>query len=99
MRLRAPLEDGIPGLLCDEPPMSALLRSPPGSNNQLSRKRGGSDRTNLALAHEVTQRAKRLTDVRSIVRTMHLIEVDVVSAKPAQAVFDSSPYPPWRSAA
>ena len=38
----------------------------------------------LALVHEIRERAERVVDVGERVRAVHLVEVDVVGAQPAQ---------------
>jgi hypothetical protein len=44
--------------------------------------------TDLALVHEVGERAERLLEVRVLVEAMDLVQVDVVDVQALQAVLD-----------
>ena len=59
-----------------------------GFDNALGRICGVTDHAYLALTHEVGERADGLFEVDPLVRSMHLVEVDVVGVETAQTVFD-----------
>jgi len=66
----------------------AALGHPLGLDDLRGRERGGADRTHLAGADEVGQRAERLVDVGVHLGAVDLIEVDPVGPQAAQAVLD-----------
>src|SRR5256885_2755851 len=58
----------------------------------------GPEVADLALAHEVGQRAERLVDVGVLLRAVHLIQVDVVGPQTGQRLLDRLEDPPARVA-
>ena len=73
---------------CSHTKRSRLRRSddPLRLDDVLGRERRVAEVADLALVHEVAQRAERLVDVGVLVGPVDLVEVDVVGAQPPQAV-------------
>jgi hypothetical protein len=65
-----------------------------GLDDGLGRERRRSEVAHLALPHEIGQRRQRVVEIGVRVRTVHLVEVDVVGAQPAEAVLDGPDDPP-----
>jgi len=61
--------------------IAALLRDAVGLLDLLGRVVGRADEANLAGPHELVERAERLVDRRSLVRLVHLVDVDHVGAQ------------------
>jgi hypothetical protein len=93
VRLDAAGQDRVGRLLGHEALAPAPLGDPLGLDDLAGREGRGADVAHLALAHEVGQRAERLVDVRVVLGTVDLVEVDPVRAQAAQAVLDLSDDP------
>src|SRR5882724_12235290 len=79
--------------------MAAALCDPLRLDDQLGRERRRPDRAHLSRADEVRQRRQRLVEVGVQIRTVHLVEVDVVDVESPQAVLDRLLDPPRRATA
>jgi hypothetical protein len=91
-------EDRVGGLLGDEALEAAVARSPLGLDDL---RRGGgrvADGADLALAHEVGERAERLLDVGVGGWAVDLVQVDPVGVQAPQRVLDRAEYPAARAA-
>ena len=96
--LDAASQDGIRRLFAPEPDVSTPLGDPLGLDDLLGRKCGGADGPNLAGADQIGEGAQSLVDVRRRVGAMHLVQIDVVGAQPAQAVLHLTHQPAPRGA-
>ena len=63
-----------------------------GRDHLLRRKVRAADKADLALPHELVERAQRLLDRRLLVGPVQLIEVDPIGAQPLQARLDRMHY-------
>src|SRR5205823_6930542 len=75
------------------------VRDPLRLDDGFGREGGGADCADLARVDEVRQRGQGLVDVGVRVRTVHLVQVDVVGLQAAQAVLDLADDPAPRVAA
>jgi len=94
----AAVEDRVGRLLGAEPLEAASLGHPLGFDDVGGGHRGRADRTDLAAADQVRERGQRLLDVCVGVRSVDLVEVDVVGLQAAQRVLDRGHDPAPRGA-
>ena len=97
--LDAAYEQRVRRLLGDEALAAAALRRPLRLDDLLSGERRAAEGADLALPHEVGERAERLVDVGSGLRAVHLVEVDPVGLQAPQAVLHLADDPAARVAA
>ena len=87
-RLDAAGEDRVRRLLAAEPFPPSPLGRPLRLDDEFRRIGRASQDPDLALVDEVAQGAQGVVDIDGRVRSVGLVEVDVVGAEPAQAVLD-----------
>ena len=92
--LDAAHEDGIRRLLAHEPLAAATVGDPLRLDDRGSRERGAPQVADLALVHEVRQRAQRVVDVGPRVGTVDLVQVDVVRVEAPEALLALADDPP-----
>jgi hypothetical protein len=74
--------------------VAAPFRGPLGLDDELGRKRRRSDGSHLAGVDEVTEGGKCLVHIGGGIGTVHLVEVDVIGAEPAETVLGRLGDPP-----
>jgi hypothetical protein len=84
----AAAEDRVGRLLGVEPFQAAPLRGPLGFDDAGGGRLGGSDRADFAAVDQVGERGQRFLGVGVGVRSVDLVEVDVVGLQAAQRVLD-----------
>ena len=97
--LHAARQDRIRRLLAHERVGVAALRGPLPLHHQLGGPRRGAGVADLALAHQVVERAHQFVHRRVGVGPVHLVQVDPVGLQAAQAGVEGLHDPPARGAA
>jgi hypothetical protein len=77
----------------------AALGRPLSLDDRLGRERRAAEIANLPPVHQVGQRGERVVDVGARLRTVDLVQVDVIRAEAPQAVLDLPHDPTARVAA
>ena len=86
--LDRPVEQRVVRLLGSEALQPAPLGRPLRLDHLRCRHVGRPDRPHLPAAHKVSQRRKGLFDIGLRVRTVHLVQVEMVGPQPTQGVLD-----------
>ena len=93
VRLDAPLEDRVAGLLGDVAAEAVLVGGPLGLDDAMGGEGGGAEVADLPRAPQVGEGGQSLLVVGVRVPAVELVEVDVVDAEPAPAVVERGDQP------